>query len=54
MNNRICCLCGKKMEYEFGNNPFPLKKTGTCCNNCNYTKVIPERIKISKDTKKNK
>ncbi len=44
MKKKICCLCKKEM-HEFGNNPYPLKETGSCCNVCNYTKVIPARIK---------
>lgn len=55
---KTCCLCKKEM-YEFGNNPSPLMKTGSCCNECNCTKVIPMRIKlanklITKETKTNK
>ena len=54
MKNKICCLCKKEM-YEFGNNPYPLKETGSCCNVCNYTKVIPARIKRSNELRtKNK
>ena len=41
---RTCCLCGKDLGYEFGNNPYPLKTKGDCCNHCNITKVIPARI----------
>ena len=38
-----CILCGK--DYEgYGNNAQPLKE-GQCCDNCNTTKVIPERLK---------
>lgn len=45
MKEQKCCLCGKKLDGEFGNNPFPLKEKGSCCNYCNTTKVIPARIK---------
>ena len=44
MKKKTCCLCNKEM-YEFGNNPYPLKETGSCCDVCNYIKVIPARIK---------
>ncbi len=45
-----CCLCGKHSEgwgdkKQFGNNPQPLKDDGECCDECNNTKVIPERLK---------
>ena len=44
-----CCLCGKEIEIEDcgwseGNNAQPLMD-GRCCNECNITKVIPERLK---------
>ena len=48
-----CCLCKKEIEkeqngWDEGNNAMPLKD-GRCCNECNMTKVVPERIKrISK------
>jgi len=38
-----CVLCGKAM-YEFGNNPYPLKGHGRCCDICNITKVVPARL----------
>lgn len=40
---RYCCICGKRIEGH-GNNAFPLMD-GTCCDECNLTKVIPERLK---------
>jgi hypothetical protein len=40
-----CCLCGKALDDEFGNNAEPLKK-GKCCNKCNAFKVIPARINL--------
>lgn len=43
-----CCFCKKelgKSEWA-GNNPAPLKEDGVnrCCDECNATIVIPERI----------
>jgi hypothetical protein len=42
-----CCLCNKEIEtidnWSEGNNAMPLKE-GRCCNDCNRTKVIPERL----------
>jgi len=48
-----CCLC-KKNYNHYGNNPYPLKKDtdkkpNRCCDNCNYTKVLPERFKRIKE-----
>jgi len=40
-----CCLCGKE-KNDYGNNPYPLEKKGSCCDECNKTKVIPARIKL--------
>tara|TARA_R110000868_G_scaffold40449_11_gene139556 strand:+ start:1704 stop:2105 length:402 start_codon:yes stop_codon:yes gene_type:complete len=39
----ICCLCDKPCESAWGNNAQPLM-SGSCCNECNFTKVIPARI----------
>lgn len=41
---RRCVLCGKAFS-EFGNNPAPLAEHGQCCDECNRTKVIPERYR---------
>lgn len=38
-----CCICGKEIK-GYGNNPWPLKDNGQCCNECNV-KVIQERFK---------
>lgn len=37
-----CCLCGQ-VCYGYGNNPFPLKERGRCCDVCNL-KVIQARL----------
>lgn len=39
-----CCICGRLFE-GIGNNPYPVKKTGRCCDYCNDTRVIPERVR---------
>ena len=38
-----CCICGQEIE-GYGNNPWPVKEDGECCDKCNYEKVIPARI----------
>lgn len=38
----ICCICGKKFK-GYGNNPWPLKEEGRCCDECNE-KVVEERM----------
>jgi hypothetical protein len=41
-----CSLCGKDTE-GFGNNPDPLPSindSDECCDDCNFTKVIPGRL----------
>ena len=38
-----CVLCGEQI-VGYGNNAEPLKK-GYCCDYCNISKVIPERLK---------
>ena len=51
----ICCLCGGGLGHHgdnlsFGNNPEPLgqKKGDRCCDNCNFTRVLPARLKQMK------
>ena len=39
----VCCICGKKFK-GYGNNPWPLKEEGRCCDGCNE-KVVEERMK---------
>jgi len=45
-----CCICGKEF-VGFGNDPWPLseKRTDVCCDDCNYEKVIPARMKAIAD-----
>ena len=48
-----CCLCGKAID-GFGNNPWPLKESGRCCDDCNTFKVIPARLEdIKQHTRMN-
>ena len=37
-----CCICGKEF-IGYGNNPWPLKEEGRCCNDCNQL-VILQRL----------
>ena len=43
-----CCLCKREIEkvgtWIQGNNAMPLKD-GRCCDECNYTQVIPARLR---------
>ena len=47
-----CCLCGVEIEknwlngWDKGNNARPLKE-GRCCDLCDSTKVILERMKLA-------
>ena len=45
-----CVICSKVCS-GFGNNPFPIKNSGECCNTCNAIKVIPERISLYRKEK---
>lgn len=38
-----CCICGKVFT-GWGNNPWPVKESGTCCDECNTKHVIPARL----------
>ena len=42
-----CCICGEPIEGH-GNNPFPVKTEGDCCDKCNAEVVIPARIEKMK------
>ena len=42
-----CCICGEPIEGH-GNNPFPVKTEGDCCDKCNTEVVIPARIEKMK------
>ena len=44
MDTQKCVIC-KKEFVGYGNNPWPIKKRGVCCNECNYEIVLPARIK---------
>ena len=39
-----CCICGKRIDGH-PNNAAPLMD-GVCCDECNATKVVPQRIKL--------
>lgn len=39
MKKNKCCICGKEFE-GYGNNPYPIKPEGVCCNACNKFVVL--------------
>jgi len=50
-----CCLCGAPCEpwhldppTGYGHNPDPLGNNDTdrCCDYCNYSKVVPARLRM--------
>ena len=42
-NEKTCCICGRKFT-GWGNNPYPVKDQGECCDDCNQQHVIPARL----------
>ena len=40
---KICCICGKKFT-GWGNDPWPVKKEGECCDECNNSQVLAARL----------
>ena len=44
---RKCCICGKEF-IGWGNNPWPVVKDpqAECCDECNWEKVVPARLKL--------
>ena len=53
-NNKFkCCICGETVR-AYGNNPFPVRVSGRCCDLCNYIYVIPARLlNLSGDSENN-
>lgn len=41
-----CCICGQEIEDIYSNNPYPYKKSGRCCDDCNYEYVLPARLQV--------
>jgi hypothetical protein len=39
-----CCICDTLILNSHGNNPWPVKDHGKCCDTCNSNTVIPMRI----------
>lgn len=48
----ICCICGRKVK-GYGNDPWPLKELGRCCDYCNWTVVLHERDKLRMESRLN-
>ena len=54
VNSYRCCICGET-HLGFGNNPYPVKERGRCCDYCNSTVVIPTRyLKMLENIKNTK
>lgn len=41
-----CCICGKTFK-GYGNNTWPVvtDENARCCDDCNYSEVIPARLR---------
>lgn len=46
-NENVCCICGELIK-GYGNSPWPIceDENARCCDYCNMTVVVPERIKL--------
>ena len=42
---KTCCICDREF-IGFGNDPYPVKDKGTCCDQCNSEVVIPKRLEV--------
>lgn len=40
----FCCFCGRELNRMISNDARPVKDA-KCCDYCNFTIVVPERIK---------
>lgn len=38
-----CCICGEEF-LGYGNNPWPLRDEGRCCDMCAKLIVLPSRV----------
>ena len=47
MKDFKCVICEKTIKEQYGNNPAPVVNKGKCCDTCNFTIVLPERIRLS-------
>ena len=47
MEERVCCICGKKF-IGWGNNPWPvdMHPDHMCCDECNGAVVVPARLEL--------
>ena len=45
---KICCICGQ-VFVGYGNDPWPVRMEGQCCNDCNMDQVIPARMLMLKE-----
>ena len=43
--NTECCICGQNCD-GWGNNPWPVKMDGECCNACNVQVVLQARLRM--------
>lgn len=43
-----CCICGQEFT-EYGNNPYPVRNHGECCDMCNIRYVLPARFHIKRE-----
>ena len=46
-----CVICSRKFS-GWGNNPYPLKDKGECCNGCNDYVIAKRIAQIQKDVGK--
>jgi len=49
---KTCCFCGKIIR-GYGNNAQPLKE-GVCCDICNVMKVLPHRLRLASEERREK
>ena len=47
---KTCCICGKKF-WGWGNNPYPIKDDGECCDECNKQVVAALLLRIIRKEK---
>ena len=48
-----CCICGTEIVNGYGNNPWPVKESGECCDMCNMTVVLQKRLEMLNEKGRN-
>lgn len=53
----VCCLCRRRCDCPYGNNPMPVATKGKCCGTCNQVVIMVRMgiipLELAKTNKRN-